>query len=138
MNELRQFLMRYIAGDIEFAAFRRAFVERFLTTASADSAVWQAVLQIESACADFSEDLIQVDELKRRLGLSVQSRRPATSTTGPDVVILLSGFEAYAAQEGPQMRVADFQVLATNSNLIASSFGPSNLPKIVTAEPVHA
>lgn len=67
MKELRQLVMRFVDREIDFPEFRRAFVERFLTTADSDPDNWKAIAEVESACADFSEGLLVDQDLRNCL-----------------------------------------------------------------------
>ena len=76
MNELHQLVMQYTDRAIDFAAFHRAFVERFLTVQNADANVWRSIVEVESACADFSEGRIaSEDELKKALSTAIAQRK---------------------------------------------------------------
>jgi len=80
MNELRQLVRRWLAGNLEYPAFRREFVQRFQTVLNADPAVETAANVIESDCSDYSEGLIDVNALKRKAALAVQSRSVTVET----------------------------------------------------------
>ncbi len=91
MNRLRQLVIRYMTRAIDLAAFRDAFIKDFLTTQSTDTAEWQAVLEIESACGDFSEGLLSSEvELKYQMSKAIQPLRPDLVS----VAVFVSDFDA--------------------------------------------
>jgi hypothetical protein len=55
MAELLKLVKSYANGDIDYPAFRRDFVKRFLATRNSDFSVDCAIVQIESLCADVAE-----------------------------------------------------------------------------------
>ncbi len=125
MNELRELVMRYIR-ELSFADFRRAFVEQFLATANTDTAVWQAVVQIESACADFSESEAATDEgpLKRNLARIVDQ---ASQIRTPEIVVSINNAPDMTIVNGTAFYVG-------SSGTISTRLIPSNpsLPERAT------
>jgi hypothetical protein len=69
--ELRELVKRYaVDSRIDYAEFRRLFVPRFAARVDENSANQCVVEDIEEACADFSEELVDEVVLKRKLALA--------------------------------------------------------------------
>ena len=68
MEELCELVRQYVAGEIDYSAFRRDMVVRFLSTRNADPAVEKIAMDIGDVCADFSEGFLAPEErLKKYL-----------------------------------------------------------------------
>ena len=66
-NQLRDLVHQYASGVIDYAGFRREFVQRFLSIRHQDAALNGQVNLIEGLCADFSEGLIPSESLRSRV-----------------------------------------------------------------------
>jgi hypothetical protein len=122
MNELKQLVRRWLAGDLDYAQFRREFVQRFQGVENADEAVEVAANAIESDCSDYSENLIDVDTLKQRVALDVQRR--LITAQNAQIVISVVDFDRTIAVEDRQGRIA-FPAAASGT---ASSESKNNDP----------
>jgi hypothetical protein len=78
MKELRELVRQYVAGEIDYSAFRRAMVVRFQSKRNADP-VQNAVNAIGDACADFSESLLPEPNLKEALTRAIAESDPRTT-----------------------------------------------------------
>jgi len=93
MRELRELVGRYIAGETDFAEFRRAMVVGFLSSRN-EPAVESIATAIEVDCSDFSDGLIAEDQLKRNIVATLQ---PWQTTNFPGTVVLLANYDFPAA-----------------------------------------
>lgn len=115
MNDLRSLVTSYVDGKLDLASFRDAFVRRFLTAQCADERAWRVILAIESACADYSEGLVNSErELKYELSKSLQPIRIAP-----------------AMSAGVVQANFGYQVSETSTNQAASSIDISMVPASV-------
>jgi len=79
MNELRELVRKYLAGEVDYPEFRRAMVVGFQSRRNADSAVQAAVNAIGDALADFSENLLSVAALKKSLTVAIAESDPQSN-----------------------------------------------------------
>lgn len=55
MADLLQLVKRYVNRDVDYSTFRGEFVKRFLSVRNDDFAIDNAIVLIESLCADVAE-----------------------------------------------------------------------------------
>lgn len=132
MKELLQLVRQYVAGEIDYPAFRRAMVAGFQSSRNADLAIQNAVNAIADASMDFSESLISQEELKRKVVLAVQAR---TASIGASIVFSVSDFDCQMLQVSKNSDLipwgARFGFPISASGTVASSdpsSAPSNWP----------
>lgn len=79
MNELRELVRKYVADEMDYAAFRRAMVVCFQSRRNAEFSVQAAVNAIGDAFVEFSDNLLSEAALKKKLTAAIAESDPLSN-----------------------------------------------------------
>jgi hypothetical protein len=79
MRELLKLVLRFVAKEIDYDAFREAMVTGYLSRQSGNAALDNIAVRIDVVCADFSQGLIATDDIGLYISAAVQNNAPGAN-----------------------------------------------------------